>query len=120
MTENLIDKYGRFKVHQVVASFYDRVLSSPRLQTYFDGIDIQGLVDHQAAFLRGVMGGPAAHSPDQIQRSHHHLNITEDDFDEMIRLLVESLEKHQIEPDDVETVRQRYYGYQTAVIAGGS
>lgn len=67
VTGKLIEKYGRFKAHQIVASFYDRVLSSPRLQPYFDGIDIQGLVDHQAALLRAVMGGPAAHSPGQAR-----------------------------------------------------
>lgn len=57
MTGKLIEKYGRFKAHQIVASFYDRVLSSPRLQPYFDGIDIQDLVDHQSAFLRAPRAG---------------------------------------------------------------
>lgn len=119
MPENLIEKYGRFKVHQIVATFYDNVLSSPRLAPYFDGIDIQGLVDHQAAFLRAVMGGPTAHSPNEIEQAHSRLGVKPEDFEEMIGLLVKSLEKYELEPDDIDTIKGRYYGYQNAVIGTG-
>lgn len=118
MTENLIEKYGRLTTHVVVAHFYDAVLASPRLSLYFDGIDIRGLVDHQTAFLRSVMGGPAAHTPGEIADAHRGLGITEDDFDEMIGLLVGSLEKHEIEPEDIAIIQGRYRRYQQAVVAG--
>lgn len=118
MAENLIEKYGRLKTHEVVAQFYDAVLASPRLSLYFDGIDIRGLVDHQTAFLRSVMGGPNAHTALEIAGAHRGMGITEDDFEEMIGLLVRSLERHEIEPEDIAIIEGRYRRYQEAVVAG--
>lgn len=118
MAENLIEKYGRLQTYEVVARFYDAVLASPRLSLYFDGIDIRGLVDHQTAFLRSVMGGPAAQTSGEIAAAHRGLGITEDDFDEVIGLLVRSLEGHEIEPEDIAVIQGRYRRYQEAVVAG--
>ena len=118
MAENLIEKYGRLQTYEVVARFYDAVLAAPRLSLYFEGIDFRGLVDHQTAFLRSVMGGPAAHTPGEIAGAHRGLGITDDDFDTMIGLLVRSLERQEIEPEDIAIIQGRYRRYQEAVVAG--
>ncbi len=112
----MIDKYGRARVHQVVSDFYGAVLRSNRLAPYFEGVDVHGLMQHQAAFLAAVMGGPTQHSDRDIEKAHHGLGVDPGDFKEMIRLLRASLEKLEFDPEDVEIITGRYYAYEPAVV----
>ncbi len=112
----MIDKYGRVRVHQVVSSFYGAVLRSERLAPYFEGVDVHGLMQHQAAFLAAVMGGPTRHSDRDIASAHQGLGVDPDDFEEMIRLLRVSLEKLDFDPGDIEVITDRYYEYKQSVV----
>lgn len=114
--ENMIDKYGRVRVRQVVSDFYGAVLRSERLARYFDGVDVHGLMQHQAAFLAAVMGGPARHSDRDIESAHRGLGVDPGDFEEMIRLLRASLEKLEFDPEDIEIITDRYYAYEPTVV----
>lgn len=115
----MLEKYGQVRVRQLVADFYDHVLRSPKLSPYFDGIDIHGLVDHQTAFLAAVMGQSHPYDGNVIEKAHGHLDIRREDFEEMIRLLENSLHKAGIQHEDVETVKTRYRGYRNAVVGAG-
>lgn len=112
----MIDKYGRVQVHQVVSGFYGAVLRSDRLAPYFEGVDVHGLMQHQAAFLAAVMGGPKQHSDRDIEKAHQGLGVDPGDFEEMIRLLRESLEKLDFDAEDIEIITDRYYAYEPAVV----
>lgn len=116
----MIDKYVRVTVRRIVADFYNSVLTSRRLAPYFEDIDIQGLVNHQSAFLAAVMGGSPSHDGRSIERAHTGLGVTENDFLEMIRLLEKSLREHDVAPEDVETLTDRYLDYREAVVSDGS
>lgn len=116
----MIEKYGRARVRQVVAHFYGRVLASSQLAHYFDSVDIHGLADHQSAFLGAVMGGPASHGRDDIDRAHRSLDITDEDFDAMLDLLEGSLQRHDIEAEDIEDVLSRYQAFRGAVVGAGA
>lgn len=120
MSESMIDKYGRVRARQVVADFYDTVLRSSRLAGYFESVDIHGLMKHQTAFLAAVMGAPPSHNAGQIEVAHRGLGIDPDDFEEMIRLLRASLEKHDFESEDIEVVTDRYYAFEPSVVDHGS
>lgn len=112
----MIDKYGRVLIHRVVSSFYSAVLRSERLAPYFAGVDVHGLMQHQAAFLAAVMGGPARHGPQDIATAHQGLGIDPEDFEEMIGLLRASLEKLEFDPGDIEVITDRYYEYKQSVV----
>lgn len=116
----MMEKYGRARVRRVVADFYKSVLASRQLAHYFDTVDVQGLVDHQSAFLAAVMGGPTSHEAGQLERAHHRLGISDDEFDETMRHLRRSLERHGIDPGDVDTVINRYQAYRKVVVGAGS
>lgn len=119
MPQNMIDRYGRVKVRQIVSHFYGAALRSPKLAQYFKDVDIHGLMAHQSAFLAAVMGGPSSHSEPEIAAAHRHLDIDPDDFDEMLRLLEKSLERSGVADDDVEVVIDRYRGFKSAVVHSG-
>ncbi len=112
----MIDKYGRVRVHQVVSGFYGAVLRSDQLAHYFENVDVHGLMQHQAAFLAAVMGGPTQHSPGDIHRAHRGLGVDPEDFEEMIRLLRASLERLEFDPEDIEAITDRYYEYKGSVV----
>jgi hemoglobin len=101
----LFDKYGGFStVSRIVMAFYDRILDSDQVGDYFEDIDMKRLIDHQTKFVASLMGGPASFSDDMLQRVHQNLDITREDFDEVARLMRETLAEFDVEHDDIETV----------------
>lgn len=116
----MVEKYGRARIRQIVAHFYERVLRSPKLSRYFDDIDIQGLVAHQTAFLAAVMGGAPSHSAQEIEGVHRPLDVTGEDFDAMIELLERSLRRFDIATEDIDVITSRYERFRTSVVGSGS
>jgi hemoglobin len=116
MAETILDRFGRVELARIVASFYSDVLRSPRLRPYFDNISIAALSEHQAQFLAAVMGGPSAYPAYQIRRAHSHLGITEEDFEEMLRLLESNLLAFGMDADDAKQVVAGYREMQPAVV----
>lgn len=105
MATSVFDKYGGFGVvSRVVLDFYDRVLEEEVLAPYFARTDMRTLVDHQTKFIAQVMGGPVAYADETLRRVHAHLNITEDAFTAMNRVLEETLEDHGFEQADIDRV----------------
>jgi hemoglobin len=105
MPASLFQKYGGFaKVSRIVLSFYDKALDSDLIGDYFDGIDMKRLVDHQTKFVSSLLGGPASYSDDRLRQMHAHLGISDAEFDEMARLLSQTLNEHSFEPADREAV----------------
>ncbi len=120
MPENMIDKYGRVRVRQIVSHFYGAVLRSPRLSPYFDGVDVHGLMAHQSAFLAAVMGAEPGYEAADVERAHHGLGINEEDFAEMLDLLEVSLERFGVEDVDRRQIIGRYRAFQGSVVEAGS
>ena len=57
MASTMFERYGGFaSVSKIVSEFYDKVLDSPSLSPFFDGIPMKRLVDHQTKFIAQVMG----------------------------------------------------------------
>jgi len=58
MSTSLFEHYGGFaKISRVVSEFYDKMLESPNLASYFENTDMRRLVDHQTKFIASLMGG---------------------------------------------------------------
>jgi hemoglobin len=119
MPEYMLARYGRVRLTQIVSSFYSHVLKSPTLSRYFDEVSIAGLIEHQSRFLGMVLGGPPAYSAQELEVAHKRFGITNEDFDEMLHLLEESLDRYEVDPEDVSQVMLRYRAMQTAVVKPG-
>ena len=105
--DTMFERYGGFTiVSRVVSSFYDRVLDSPIMGPYFNGVDMKRQIDHQTKFIAFLMGGPASFSDEQLKTVHQRMDITQDAFNEMLELLTETLEDFDFSDADVETVRK--------------
>jgi hemoglobin len=105
MAATIFERNGGFAtMRRVVSAFYDRVLDSEIIGSRFEHVDMPRLIDHQTRFITSITGGPGAISDDQLRRVHAPLHISHDEFTEMARLLRETLEDFDWEPDDVTHV----------------
>jgi hemoglobin len=105
MPPTIFERYGGFaSVRKVVSSFYDRVLDSDVLAHHFEHVEMPRLINHQAAFVSAVMGGPASYSDEHLRRVHARLGISAVEFDEAVGLLEETLEDFDFDQSDIDDV----------------
>ena len=105
MQATLFDRCGGFaSVHQVLLSFYDKMLDSEIVGPYFDDVDMSALVDHQTKFISQVMGGPVAYTNEILEQVHRNLGITPIAFDEMAGLLEQTLAEFDFAAEDIRMV----------------
>jgi len=100
----LFDKYGGLRtLRAVIIDFYDGVLDSDVVGHFFEDVDIPKLIDHQTKFFSSILGGPADFTDQRLARAHRHLNVTHLHFDEIIRILADTLADAGFDQDDLKT-----------------
>lgn len=105
MSKTLYEKYGGFaSISRVVMAFYDRLLDSEEVGSFFDNVDLKRLIDHQTKFVVYLLDGPAEYTGDRLAQLHSHLKIEGRHFDEMKRLLGETLLDHDFTQEDCAKV----------------
>lgn len=121
MAQTIFERYGGFaSVSRVVSDFYRRVLDSPVLEHYFEGIDMRTLIDHQTKFIATLMGGPVSFTDEHLARVHRHLHITDEAFDEMTTLLRETLEDFDFDQTDISHVHGQITARRPYVVTGSA
>jgi hemoglobin len=117
MPQSLFQKYGGFaKVSRVVLTFYDKVLDSEQIGDFFDDVDMSRLVDHQTKFISSLLGGPVSYTNERLQQLHAHIGISDEDFDEMAKLLGEALDENGVEPDDCDAVMREIEARRSFIV----
>ena len=120
MSLSLFEKYGGFaSVSKVVFAFYDKAIDSDVIGPYFEDVDMRQLVDHQTKFIASIMGGPASYTDDALRRVHANLGIDRASFDEMTRLLCETLVEFGFQPADVDLVLAELEARAPVIISSG-
>ena len=105
MEQSLFEKYGGFAtIHKVVEHFYDGVLDNDTLSPYFEGVDMSQLIDHQTRFFASAMGGPASFDDSHLEKSHQRLGITEEAWDAVVGVLLETLNTFNVEEGDIQSI----------------
>jgi hemoglobin len=118
LAKSMLERYGGFAIlSRIVMDFYDRAIDSDTLGPYFEGIDMRRLVDHQTKFVAFLMGGPASYSDQALHQIHAPLQIDETAFEEMVTVFTETLEDHDIEPVDVQTVIDGMQSRRPVIVA---
>jgi hemoglobin len=118
MAQSMFHRYGGFaSVSKVVSAFYDKAIESPLLAPYFENLDMPRLIDHQTKFISALMGGPASYSNEELERVHSHLDINEQEFQEMIELLKETLEDFDFDDSDIAAVRGEMLSRKRCIVA---
>ena len=101
MQETIWNRYGGYSfVAQTVRDFYDRLLVSKALAPYFDGVNMEGLIEHQIQTVGAVMGGPYDLDVEALRRAHRHLRVQQTHFDELAVILDQTLDSHGLSAND--------------------
>jgi len=117
MAQSLYDKYGGFPViSSIVSDFYDRLLASPSLKSYFENVNMENLMDHQTKFLCMVLGGPNNYTGRALGAAHSKLSITPSAFGEVAGHLKDTLVKAGVESTDIDTIIGVVAGTQKDIV----
>jgi hemoglobin len=111
---------GFSSVRRIVSEFYERVLGSPVISHHFEDVAMPRLIEHQTRFISFLMGGPVpAYTDEHLQHVHAGFGITLGEFDEMVELLVETLEDFDIPADDRARIQRELRKRQPVIVTAG-
>ena len=117
--QSIFERVGGMRtVSRIISSFYDRVLTTPQLIHYFEGVDMRRLIDHQTKFVASVMGGPASFTDEHLARVHKHLGIDDPSFEEVVLILRETMEDHNMNETDIGDVMSQVRSRKQFIVTG--
>lgn len=92
-------------ITQVVGETIDAVVADPRTKRSFDGIKLPALKESIAKQICVLAAGPCKYEGEVMRKAHKGLNITDSEFDLMVAVLRESLNRHVGEREKNELLR---------------
>jgi len=117
MPSTLFNKYGGLETFSaIVSNFYKKVLDSEQLEHYFRDINIDRLISHQTHFLAKALGGPDKYDGKDLAIVHANMNISAEDFDEVVELLEEALEEAGVETADISNILSLIAGLKAQIV----
>ena len=120
MARSIFERYGGFAtVRKIISEFYDRMLDSKNLAPYFASTDMARLIEHQTQFVTFIMGGPTDFKDEALRRAHVNLEISENDFDEMVEIMTETLEDAGLDATDVGVVAEQLTSRKALILGKG-
>lgn len=104
--DTLFDKYGGTEtMRSLVRDFYKYARASPKVGHFFNKLNMEKLIDHQVQFLSFILGKPARiYKGRELADAHHPLNISNEDFDEIGRLLIKTLKSGGVVAEDIALI----------------
>jgi len=106
MSNTLFDKIGgEAAVNAAVDIFYRKVLADDRINSFFDGVDMDKQAAKQKAFLTMAFGGPNNYTGEDMRRGHAHLvdrGLNDSHFDAVMENLGATLSELNV-PEELIT-----------------
>jgi hemoglobin len=94
----LYDQIGGDKLREVIADFYDRMLSDVMIGFLFVGKDRQRLIDKEWEFTARLLGADVEYTGKPIRQAHAKSPILGGHFERRLQILRETLADHQVAP----------------------
>lgn len=119
MSDTLFDRIGGMPaLQQVVRQFYREIYANQVVGHHFTKMDPEVMIDHQIRFMSTLLGGPAQYKGKDLGSTHAHLNITEDEFEEVAKILAKSLADHGVSGGDFDTIMSTVAGTKGEIVNG--
>lgn len=114
VVDSLYDRIGgEPAIDAAVKLFYDKVMADDSLRIFFEGIEMERLMNHQKLFLSFAFGGPYEYTGRAMRGAHQRLvtqhGLNEVHYDRVVGHLAESLSELGVTDDLIQEV---------AIIAG--
>lgn len=98
---------GEAAVDAAVEVFYGHVMADPRINYWFEGLDMKRQAAKQKMFMKYAFGGPQGYSGKGMRNAHAHLverGLNDSHFDAVTENLAISLRELEISEDLIERV----------------
>ena len=93
-------------------------MKRPILKPYFEGVDMDRLVEHQINFISHVLGAPASvYTGKALDVAHRGRNITGEAFGEVAAALHKTLVDAGMEAADIETTMAAVAGTRGDIVS---
>ena len=114
VVESLYERLGgEPAIDAAVKLFYEKVIGDESLQHFFEGIEMERLMNHQKLFLSFAFGGPYEYTGRAMRGAHQKLvvqhGLNEGHYDSVVDHLAASLKELGVENELIQEV---------AIIAG--
>lgn len=107
---------GQTSITVVVEEFYERVLADDLVNGYFEDVDMQHQIAHQAQFITSVTGGPVEYTGEDMRTVHEGMGITKEEFDAIAGHLDAALAEFDVPAEDREAVLDEIASYEDAIV----
>jgi len=101
----------------MVTSFYSKVLASPLLYRHFVGVPMEVLVAKQTSFIDAIVKGDPGYSSVELHDIHAHLKVDDDDFDELMRILDDSLRELVTDAETRSRIHGTFASFREAILS---
>jgi hemoglobin len=95
---------GEAAINAAVDLFYEKVLADPKVNHFFEEVNMKSQIRKQKEFLTTAFGGPAIYQGKDMRRAHKNLNLTEEDFGVIAGHLVASLKELKVDQSLIDEV----------------
>ncbi len=108
MSQALFEKIGgEAAVNAAVDIFYRKVLVDDRINTFFEGVDMDKQAAKQKAFLTMAFGGPNNYTGMDMRKGHAHLvaqGLNDSHFDAVVENLGSTLKELNVHDELIAEV----------------
>ncbi|WP_211824895.1 group I truncated hemoglobin [Kistimonas asteriae] len=98
MADSLYERLGGHStLFEAMHRLYEKMQNDPVISHYFADMDIESLTRKQVSFMTRAFGGQSPSERRSLKEIHAGLNISNHDFNVLVRLLQETLTEIGIE-----------------------
>lgn len=95
---SLYERLGAMSgIEQIVDDTIALHLENEKIAHYFDGVDLDNLAHHVAAFFAAGTGGPANYQGRDMTSTHAHMKMSNDDFDTAVADVLAAVRKNGVD-----------------------
>ena len=102
---------GENATGDLINEFYDRVLADPELKPFFKNTSLQKLRRMQQEFFGAALSGPITYTGRPLGHVHHGRGITKHHFTLFVGHMIDTLQGHGIDDQDVQEIIGRISTY---------
>jgi hemoglobin len=106
---------GEQTIRELIHEFYDRVVADPELKPFFINTSMDKLRRMQREFFSAALDGPINYTGRPLSHVHHGRGITKHHFALYVGHLIDTLQDHAINDQDVNDLIGRINTYANEI-----
>ena len=121
MTVSLFDKYaGVPAITRIVRDFRERLMRRPNLRRYFEGMEVEKVIQHHIAYVSFAMGKPNQDfTMKKIHDQHMQAGVTKASYNQIMEIFFASLEEEGVTPEDIGHIEETLKSVRGEIVSKG-